>query len=114
MKSFVIKKWIEPYKLLETIKGQYEYEDYTFDGKNKLAQKELFFESLKKDKNNVGLYMKNVNKFYLFSRDEYLDIIKKLSEIFELSRDDIEENHDVNDMFSKIDLGKAEAELIIP
>ena len=114
MKSIVIKKWVEPYKLLETIKKLYECKDYTFDGKNKTEQKRLFFEELTKNKNSIGLYMKNVNKFYLFLRDDYIDIVEKLADEFSFTEEDLEYSEDLSTVFEKTDLGKAQAELIIP
>ena len=114
MKRYVIKKWVEPYRLLETVKKFYEYKDFTFNGQNKIAQKQEFLDELEKDKNNIGLYMKNVNKFYLFSRSEEFDIMSELTKVFDFQNDDIEQSSNLDEMFVKIDLGKAEAELIIP
>ena len=39
MNTIIITKWIEPYKLLETIKQDYKYQDFTFDGITKNIEK---------------------------------------------------------------------------
>lgn len=31
----ILKKWVEPYVLLETLKKHYEIKDFTFDGYSK-------------------------------------------------------------------------------
>ena len=80
----IIKKWIEPYVLLETLKKDCELvKDFTFDG-----------------------FSKNVNKFYLFNGQEDID------KIFELAEDDYEITCDNEKPFEMIDMGKAEAVLI--
>ena len=42
MKNIIITKWIEPYKLLETIKEDYTYQDFTFDTISKTMEKKNF------------------------------------------------------------------------
>ncbi len=112
MKSVIITKWIEPYRLLETIKQFYTYQDFTFNGQNKAEQKDKFFKALKSNKFSVGLYMKNVNKFYLFTRENDFDIAAKLIEVFHFCEQDYIETHDIDKPFDMVDLGQAEAGLI--
>jgi len=112
MRSFVITKWIEPYRLLESIKEFYTYADYTFDGMNKEIQKSKFLKELEANANSVGLYMKNVNKFYLFKRAEDFDIISKLIEIFEFTQDDYFYTDNIDEPFALVDMAKAEAGII--
>lgn len=114
MKSIILKKWIEPYKLLETIKEYYSYKDFTFDGITKSIEKKKFFNELLAKSNTVGLYMKNVNKYYLFSKPEFFDIWSKLANDFEIG----DEDFDVSDEFEikpfeMVDMGKAEAILLL-
>jgi hypothetical protein len=113
MKSIIITKWIEPYKLLETIKSEYEFKDFTFDGITKPIEKKKFFKELEAGKNSVGLYMKNVNKYYLFNKDESFALWDNLVEIFSFTNGDFEVSQDTtNKPFDMVDLGKAEASLI--
>ena len=113
MKSIIITKWIEPYKLLETIKTEYSFKDFTFDGISKPIEKKKFFKELEISNNAIGLYMKNVNKYYLFTRDDAFDIWRKLVETFGFIDEDFEHSNDVeNKPFDMVDLGKAEASLI--
>ena len=114
MKSIIITKWIEPYKLLETIKTEYNFKDFTFDGITKPMEKKKFFSELEKASNAVGLYMKNVNKYYLFTKDEPCDIWNKLTETFGFIDGDFEISDDITyKPFDMVDLGKAEASLIL-
>ncbi len=112
MKSIIITKWVEPYKLLETIKDHYAYSDFTFDGINKNIEKQKFLKGLENSNNTVGLYMKNVNKYYLFSKESNFDIWNILIEKFSFTPEDFEMSDDINKPFDMIDLGKAEASLI--
>lgn len=114
MKSIIITKWIEPYKLLETIKAEYTLKDFTFDGITKSIEKKKFLKELLNNNNSVGLYMKNVNKYYLFTRNEYFEIFDKLKTDFQITNSDKEISEDENKPFEMIDLGKAEACLIFP
>lgn len=114
MKTFIITKWIEPYKLLETIKEYYQYQDFTFDGVTKNMQKKKFLKELENSKNSVGLYMKNVNKYYLFTREDYFDIEKTLINIFNFVQEDYIINDDITKPFEMVDLGQAEAGILIP
>ncbi len=102
----IIKKWIEPYVLLETLKKDCELlKDFTFDGFSKNDIKKEFLKQLKKE-NRFGLYMKNVNKFYLFSGN--IDIDK----IFSLTSSDYEITDNIEIPFEMVDMGKAEAGII--
>lgn len=108
MSHYIIKKWIEPYVLLETLKAHYEMKDLTFDGFSKNTIKENFIKELH-NADSFGLYMKNVNKFYLFTGKEPLSIEK----LFNLSPEDYYEAKDYNEALSMIDSGKAEASILI-
>lgn len=102
----VITKWIEPYVLLETIKKDCELvNDFTFDGFSKNDIKKIFLKKLNKE-DFFGLYMKNVNKFYLFKGN--IDIDK----IFDLTPSDYELTEDIEKPFEMVDMGKAEASII--
>lgn len=104
----ILKKWVEPYVLLETLKKHYEIKDFTFDGYSKNTVKKEFLKSLKKE-NTLGLYMKNVNKFYLFTSEGSIDLDK----IFNFTQEDYEVTDDINKPFEFVDIGKAEAGFII-
>jgi len=108
MSHFIIKKWIEPYVLLETFKKHYEMKDFTFDGFSKQSVKADFLKQLQK-KGAFGLYMKNVNKFYLFSGSEELN----LEELFGFVAEDCELTDDKNLPFDMVDSGRAEASVIL-
>ncbi len=106
MLNLVIKKWIEPYKLLETIKDYSSMEEFTFDGTNKTILKNHFLKQLKTEK-GFGLYMKNVNKFYLF--DTTCNLKDVLTKEFDLKDDDSSLIENEDEAFSLVDSGKAEA-----
>lgn len=102
----IITKWIEPYVLLETLKKDCKLvKDFTFDGFSKKEIKKEFLKQLEKE-NNFGLYMKNVNKFYLFNGNVDID------KIFELTPIDYEVTEDIEKPFEMVDMGKAEASII--
>ena len=138
----IITKWIEPYVLLETVKKYFDVKDYTFTGANKTEVKKEFLNAIEqasKDKISMGLYMKNVNKFYLLKLrenvnsilDEYnvpeelktLDLTVlhkviltkelKFTEEEQMSQDGIKYIKVENEAFDMIDLGKAEASFIM-
>lgn len=138
----IITKWIEPYVLLETVKKYFDVKDYTFTGANKTEVKKEFLNAIEqasKDKISMGLYMKNVNKFYLLTLredvnsilDEYnvpdelktLDLTVlhkviltkelKFTEEEQMSQDGIKYIKVENEAFDMIDLGKAEASFIM-
>lgn|SRR5574344_42452 len=114
MKCYIITKWVEPYELLETIKKYYTCQDFTFDGITKDIEKKKFLKMLDNSSNSIGLYMKNVNKFYLFSKDENFDIWNNLEKIFNFKTEDYFEDERPDKLFELVDLGKAEAGIIIP
>lgn len=114
MRTFIITKWIEPYKLLESIKEKYQYKDFTFDGVTKNMQKKKFLKELGNSKYSVGLYMKNVNKYYLFTRKESFDIESDLIKLFQFSNNDYITDCDISKPFELVDLGQAEAGILIP
>ena len=104
----IIKKWIEPYVLLETLKKDCKLvKDFTFDGFSKNNIKKEFLKELAKGNNHFGLYMKNVNKFYLFSGKADID------KIFELTAFDYETTEDIKKPFDMVDMGKAEAGILL-
>lgn len=138
----IITKWIEPYVLLETVKKYFDVKDYTFTGANKTEVKKEFLNAIEqasKDKISMGLYMKNVNKFYLLKLrenvnsilDEYnvpeelktLDLTVlhkviltkelKFTEEEQMSQDGIKYIKVENEAFDMIDLGRAEASFIM-
>ena len=103
----ILTKWIEPYVLLETLKKDCELvKDFTFDGFSKNTVKNAFLKQLKRE-NYFGLYMKNVNKFYLFSGNVDID------KIFNLNSSDYITTEDIEKPFDMVDMGKAEAGIIL-
>lgn len=138
----IITKWIEPYVLLETVKKYFDVKDYTFTGANKAEVKQEFLKAIEKsskDKITMGLYMKNVNKFYLLTLrgdansilDEYnvpdelktldLTVLHKViltkelgfTEEEQMAQDGIKYIKVENEAFDLIDLGRAEASFIM-
>lgn len=138
----IITKWIEPYVLLETVKKYFDVKDYTFTGANKAEVKQEFLKAIEKsskDKITMGLYMKNVNKFYLLTLrgdvnsilDEYnvpeelktldLTVLHKViltkelgfTEEEQMAQDGIKYIKVENEAFDMIDLGRAEASFIM-
>lgn len=108
MLNLIIRKWVEPYILLETIKEVSSTEEFTFDGSNKSILKAHFLKQLK-DTKGFGLYMKNVNKFYLF--DTSANLKDLLIKTFDLTEQDYEISDDAHKPFDEIDSGKAEASI---
>ena len=84
----IIKRQIDPYTLLEGVKKYFELEEMTFDSYSKAAVKKAFLARLEEENTGqitMGLYMKNVNKFYVLKlKSEALalvdapDVLKKL------------------------------------
>ncbi len=138
----ILTKWIEPYVLLEKVKKYFEVKDYTFTGADKQQVKSEFLKAIEKsakEKISMGLYMKNVNKFYLLTLkedvsailDEYNvpDVLKTLdltvlhkviiskelgfTEEEQMAQDGIKYIKVENEAFDMIDLGKAEASFIM-
>lgn len=106
--SYIITKWVEPYVLLETAKKSFEMKDYTFDGFNKQNMKKDFLKELEKSE-TFGLYMKNVNKFYLFYSHHKIDISEFLKKEMELADTDFYETENTEEPFEMVDMGRAEA-----
>lgn len=138
----IITKWVEPYVLLEKVKKYFDIKDYTFTGANKAEVKKEFLNAIEqsaKEKISMGLYMKNVNKFYLLTlRENIEDILDKyevpevlktldltvlhkvilteelaFSEEEQMAQDGIKYIKVENEAFDMIDLGKAEASFIM-
>ena len=138
----IITKWIEPYVLLETVKKYFDVKDYTFTGANKNEVKAEFLKAIEnaaKEKISMGLYMKNVNKFYLLTLRENVDsildkynvadvlrtldltVLHKVilteglgfTEEQQMAQDGIKYIKIENEAFDMIDLGKAEASFIM-
>lgn len=138
----IITKWVQPYVLLESVKKYFDVKDYTFTGADKLSVKKQFLADLEKSAEKVismGLYMKNVNKFYLLTLrenvDEILneyevpDVLKTLdltvlhkviiskelgfTQEEQMAQDGIKYIKVENEAFDMIDLGKAEASFIM-
>lgn len=105
MHKILTTKRIEPYDILETLKKHCQMEDFTFDGFSKNNLKQQFIKSLENDR-TFGLYMKNVNKFYLFKGDSNID------EILGLNPEDYYTTADLEEPFNMVDMGKAEAGFI--
>lgn len=114
MKNIIIKKWVEPYKLLESLKENTKYSDYTFTGADKDEKKLEFLKTLESDKSNIGLYMKNVNKYYIFTlQNKNIDTWSNICKEFQITDKDIEISEDTEKPFYLIDMGKAEAYIIL-
>ena len=113
MSNIIVKKWIEPYVLLETYKKHYDMQDFTFDGFNKNDAKSKMLKLISQNLGMVfGLYMKNVNKFYVFSSDKQINA-NELMLAIGMEPDDYEFNKSTEDSISAVDLAKAEAALIL-
>lgn len=84
----IITKFVEPYMLLESVRKYYDIESLTFDSYNKKEIKEEFLSKIEEENKKqitTGLYMKNVNKFYILklkpeaiSEIEAPEVLKKL------------------------------------
>lgn len=138
----ILTRWVEPYVLLEKVKKYFDLEDFTFDGKNKSEMKAKLLKEIEKsskERITMGLYMKNVNKFYLLKLrenvdeilDEYNvpDVLKTLDLIVlhkviiskelgytqeeQMAQDGILYIKQEEEAFDMIDLGKAEASFIM-
>jgi len=126
----IITKWIQPYVILETAKKYFDVSDYTFNGLNKFDFMETFLEEIKTSAKSIitmGLYMKNVNKFYVlklkpeFEEKDDISAIHNLllTKELEFTEKDQKEQEgikyitDIDEAFNVIDLGKAEASFIM-
>lgn len=138
----IITKWIEPFVLLEKVKKYFDIKDFEFNGQNKEEVKAKFLQAIE-DENakqiSLGLYMKNVNKFYLLTLRENVDsilneyevpdVLKKLdltvlhkvliTKEFEYTQEEqmaqqgIKYIKQESEAFDLIDSGKAEASFIM-
>ncbi len=138
----IITKWVEPYVLLEKVKKYFDIKDFEFNGENKSLIKSKFLQEIEHENEkqiSMGLYMKNVNKFYLLKLrenvdkilDEYdvPDVLKKLdltvlhkiliTKEFEYTQEEqmaqkgIKYIKQESEAFDMIDSGKAEASFIM-
>lgn len=84
----IITKQIDPYNLIEGVKKYYDLEEFQFDSTNKKEVKEKFLSAIEesnKERISMGLYMKNVNKFYLLKlKPESLSLIDAPEELKKL------------------------------
>lgn len=113
MSNIIVKKWIEPYVLLETYKKHFSMQDFTFDGFSKNDAKSKMLKLIADSKGLAfGLYMKNVNKFYVFISDNQINADKLMSEIG-MQLGDYEFDETTDEPITAVDLAKAEAALIL-
>jgi len=107
MKCFVIEKWLEPYVILEKFKERFECHDLTFDGFSKNKAKENMLSIIENSDNcTVGIYMKNVNKFYVMTSRED-DALKCVFEDLNLVQEDIKTDS-VENGIMLVDIARAE------
>ena len=79
----IVTKWFQPYMILESAKKYFDLKDYTFNGQNKFEMMDKFLEEIKNsEKITVGLYMKNVNKFYLLTLKNGIDENNDISKYY--------------------------------
>lgn len=93
----IITKRIEPYVLLDKVKKYFDVKDFEFSGSNKQDVKAKFLQAIEDENEkqiSMGLYMKNVNKFYLLTLRENVD--SQISSILN--------EYDVPDVLKKLDL----------
>lgn len=138
----IITKWIEPYVLLEKVKKYFDVKDFEFNGQNKEETKAKFLQAIEDENEkqiSMGLYMKNVNKFYLLTLREDIsgildefevpDVLKKLdltvlhkvlvtkefgyTEEEQMAQQGIKYIKQESEAFDMIDSGKAEASFIM-
>ncbi len=84
----IITKWVEPYVLIEGVKKYYDIEEMIFNSENKNDVKAKFLAKIEEENQKqitTGLYMKNVNKFFILKlkpealdKVEAPDVLKKL------------------------------------
>lgn len=113
MPNATIKKWIEPYVLLETLKKKYQMSDITFDGITKEMSKNKMFKAIQNSNNQAfGLYMKNVNKFYIFQAETAL-ATEEVMQTLDFQNEDYELTQDRETPIKDVDVAKAEAAIIM-
>lgn len=108
--NLVIKKWIQPYLLLEYLKDFYNVTDLTFNGATKNIYKQQMYDAVKSG--SIGLYMKNVNKFYLLEAKSDADLVEIIKENLELTYNDLIREPDSEKAVLLVDMGKSEASFI--
>ena len=123
----IIKKWFQPYVILETVKKYFEVTDITFDGKTKLdSMKNFISEINSSERITIGLYMKNVNKFYLLklnndtNTSSDITVLENLLSANNFDNPNVSDFHewvevikDTDKAINLIDMGKAEAAFIM-
>lgn len=135
----IITKFIEPHVLIEAVKKYYDIEEFAFNSLNKAKVKEQFLAAIEKANArqiSMGLYMKNVNKFYLLKLKEGMldlvdapDVLKKLdltvlhdliitkelgyTKEEQMAQNGIKYIKQEFEAFDMIDTGKAEASFIM-
>jgi len=138
----IITKRIEPYDLLEKVKKYFDIKEFEFDGTNKQEVKAKFLQTIEVENEkqiSMGLYMKNVNKFYLLTLREDVspilaefevpDVLKTLdltvlhkvlitkefgyTQDEQMAQDGIKYIKQESEAFDLIDSGKAEASFIM-
>lgn len=123
----IIKKWFQPYVILETVKKYFEVTDITFDGKTKLDSMKKFISEINSaERITIGLYMKNVNKFYLLKLSNDTDsssditVLENLLSVNNFDNPNVSDFHewvevikDTDKAINLIDIGKAEAAFIM-
>ena len=124
----IITKRIEPYDVIESAKKFYDCVDYTFTGRDKFEVMDKFLSDLKsKTQPSMGLYMKNVNKFYLLTiktNPENLSDTELLHGLLISAEYGLSEEEQLNEVgiiystdtdfaLEQIDMGKAEASFIL-
>ena len=138
----IITRWIEPYVMLEKVKKYFDVKDFEFNGQNKQDVKAKFLQTIEDENEkqiSLGLYMKNVNKFYLLTLRENVDSILDEFEVPEvlktldltvlhkvlitkelgynqeeqMAQDGIKYIKQESEAFDLVDSGKAEASFIM-
>lgn len=135
----IITKRIEPFVLLEKVKKYFDIQEFDFTSLNKAQVKQKFLDEIEvanQKQISMGLYLKNVNKFYLMKLNKDVsalidspDILKKLDltvlhELIitkelgftkeeQMSQDGIKYVKAESEAFDVIDSGEAEASFIM-
>ncbi len=135
----IITRQIEPYILIEAVRKYFDVEEISFNSYNKKQAKENFLAKIEKENKKqiaMGLYMKNVNKFYVLKLKKEAkgcvdapDVLKKLDltilhELIitqemgftkeeQMAQDGIKYVKQELEAFDMIDNGKAEASFIM-
>lgn len=116
IEAYIVTKWLEPYVILETFKRDFDCTDLTFDGSTKLLKlKELMLQLEIAPQGAVGMYLKNVNKFYFMTPKDNVDVVEDiLKTSLKLdSTADFSPEKDVMQPIQKVDMAKAEVGILI-